>query len=76
MPKYILFLAKLKGEVRYFWNGKAQTYPMNLLHVGVMLTNIYKSVHQPIPTSENMEHSGNFQNESVSSAFNLQCHQT
>ena len=49
---------------------------MNLLHVGVMLTNIYKSVHQPIPTSENMEHSGNFQNESVSSAFNLQCHQT
>ena len=61
VPKYILFLAKLKGEVRYFWNGKAQTYPMNyLLHVGVMLTNIYKSVHQPIPTSENMEHSGNF----------------
>ena len=35
-----------------------------------MLTNIYKKVHQPIPTSENMEHSGNFQNESVSSAFN------
>ena len=41
-----------------------------LLHVGVMLNIIYKSVHQPIPTHENREHSGNFQNESVSSAFN------
>ena len=30
----------------------------------------YKSVHQPIPTCENREHPGNFQNESVSSAFN------
>ena len=31
----------------------------------------YKSVHQPIPTRKNREHPGNFQNESVSSAFNL-----
>ena len=30
----------------------------------------YKSVHHPIPTRENKEHSGNFQNKSVSSAFN------
>ena len=30
----------------------------------------YKIVHQPIPTRENREHPGNFQNESVSSAFN------
>ena len=30
----------------------------------------YKSVHQPIPTRENREHPGNFQNKSVSSAFN------
>ena len=29
----------------------------------------YKSVHQPIPTRENREHCGNFQSESVSSAF-------
>ena len=29
----------------------------------------YKSV-QPMPTHENREHPGNFQNESVSSAFN------
>ena len=32
--------------------------------------NNYKSVHQHIPTCENREHHGNFQNESVSSAFN------
>ena len=33
--------------------------------------NYYKSVHhQPIPTRENREHPGNFQNESVSSPFN------
>ena len=31
--------------------------------------NYYKSVHQPIPTGENREHPGNFQNKSVSSAF-------
>ena len=32
--------------------------------------NYYKSVHQPIPTRENREHPGNFQNKSASSAFN------
>ena len=31
--------------------------------------NYYKSVHHPIPTRENREHPGNFQNKSVSSAF-------
>ena len=36
--------------------------------------NYYKSVHQSIPTRENREHPGNFQNESVSSAFNEFCH--
>ena len=30
----------------------------------------YKSVRQPIVTRESREHPGNFQNESVSSAFN------
>ena len=35
--------------------------------------NYYKSVYQPIPTRENREHPGNFQNESVSSAFNEFC---
>ena len=32
--------------------------------------NYYKSVQQPIPTCENREHPGNFQNKSVSFAFN------
>ena len=32
--------------------------------------NHYKSVHHPIPTRENREHPGNFQNKSVSSPFN------
>ena len=32
--------------------------------------NYYKSVHHSIPTRENREHPGNFQNKSVSSAFN------
>ena len=42
VPKYILFLAKLKGEGRPFWSGQAYIYPLNyLLHVGVML-NIIK----------------------------------
>ena len=30
----------------------------------------YKSVRHPIPTCENGEHPGNFQNKSVSSPFN------
>ena len=30
----------------------------------------YKSAYQPIPTRENREHLGNFQNKSSSSAFN------
>ena len=32
--------------------------------------NYYKSVHHPIPTRENRENPGNFQNKLVSSAFN------
>ena len=38
--------------------------------------NYYKSVHQPIPTHENREHPGNFQNEAKRSAFNEFCHFT
>ena len=32
--------------------------------------NYYKNLHYPIPTRENREHPGKFQNKSVSSAFN------
>ena len=41
---YILFLAKLKGEVRPFWNGKAELS----LTCGDNF-NYYKSVYHPIP---------------------------
>ena len=41
-----------------------------LLHVWVTDVNYYKRVHHPIPTSENRKHPANFQNKSVSSAFN------
>ena len=33
--------------------------------------NYYKSVHHPVPTRQNREHPGKFQNKSVSSLFNL-----
>ena len=50
---------------------KHRLIPMNnLLHVGVINVNYYKSVHRPIPTRENREHPGNFKNKSVSYAFN------
>ena len=42
---------------------------LTILHVGGNV-NYYKSVHHPIPTRENREYLGNFQNKSVSSAFN------
>ena len=77
MPKYILFPAKLKGEVRPFWNGKAQTYISHELSLTCGgNVNDYKSIHQPIPTRENKEYPGNFQSESVSSTFNELCHFT
>ena len=69
MPKYILFLAKLKGEGKPFLEWKiidlsyeqSLTYEYNVNH--------YKSVHHPIPTRENRGHLDNFQNKPVSSAF-------
>ena len=51
VSKHILWLAKLKGDGRTFWKVHAQIYPLNcLLHVEVMSTIYYKSVHHPIPT--------------------------
>ena len=37
-------LANVKGKRKPFSNGKAKTYPINLLHVGVMLTIIKVSI--------------------------------
>ena len=51
-------------------------YPMNCNITCGQNVNYYKSVHQPIPARENWEHPGNFQSESVSSAFNKFCHFT
>ena len=50
VSKYILFLAKLKGEERPFWSGQAKIYPLNyLLHLGMMLT-IIKVFYHSIPS--------------------------
>ena len=68
MPKYILFLAKLKGKERPFVNGKAHgLIRWTISYTSYMFT---ISVHHLIPTRENREHPGNFQNKWVSSAFN------
>ena len=69
MPKYILFLAKLKGEGKPFleWKIKDLSYELSLTYEGNV--NHYKSVHHPIPNRENRGHPGNFRNKLVSSAF-------
>ena len=58
VPKYILFLAKLKGERRPFWSIDLSS-KLSLTCGGNV--NYYKSVHHP--------HPGNFQNKSVNSPF-------
>ena len=47
-------MAKLKGEGRIFWNGKAHTYSINCLTCGGNV-NYYKNVHHPIPFHGNRE---------------------
>ena len=47
------------------WKSRDLSYELSLTCMG----NDYRSVHHPIPTLENGEHPGNFQNRSVSSAF-------
>ena len=49
------------------WKNMDLSYELSLTCVGNV--NYYKSVHHPVPTREKREHSGNFQNKSVSSAF-------
>ena len=50
------------------WKSIDLSYELSLTCGGNV--NYYKSVHHPIYTCENTEHPGNFQNKSVSSAFN------
>ena len=51
------------------WKSIDLSHELSLTYMWGNLNN-YKSVHQPIPTRENREHPGNFQNKSASSAFN------
>ena len=59
-----------EGRSKAFWEQKSidLSHELSLKRGGNV--NYYKGVHQTIPTRENKEHPGNFQNESVSSAFN------
>ena len=52
-----------------FWMEKHTLILWTISSCGVNV-NYYKSVHHPFPTCENRKHPGNFQNKSVSSAFN------
>ena len=65
-------LGQAEGRSKAFLEWKSiDLSPMNnLLHVGVINVNYCKSVRHPIPTRENREHPGNFQNKSVSYAVN------
>ena len=50
------------------WKIRNLSYQLSLT-CGINV-NCYKSVHHPIPTRDKREHPGNFQNKSVSFAFN------
>ena len=69
VPRYTLFLAKLKGKGRPFWSGKALTNPLKYNLKCGSNVNYHKSVHYPIPTGGNREHTGNFWSKSVSSTI-------
>ena len=51
------------------WKSIDLSHELYLICVGNV--NYYKNFHQLIPTRDNREHPGNFQNESVSSAILL-----
>ena len=57
-----------KRKTFFEWKSIDLSYELSLT-CGVNV-NYYKSVHHLIPTRENRKHPSNFQNKSVSSAFN------
>ena len=67
--KYILFLAKLKGEGRPVCIGEKHSLILSTISRGGVNVSYYKSVHHPVPTQGNTEHPDNFQTKSVSSPF-------
>ena len=63
-------LSRNEGRKKAFleWKSIYLSYKVSLTGEGNV--NYYKKVHRPIPTREDREHPCNFQNKSVSSAFN------
>ena len=63
-------LCQTEGRWKIFleWKSIDLSYELSFICGGNV--NYYKSVHHPIPTREDREHSGNFKNKSVSSTFN------
>ena len=59
MPKHILFLGKLKGKRKTFFEWKSIHLSYELSLTCAVNVNYYKSVHHPIPTRKNREHPGN-----------------
>ena len=57
-----------KSKAFFEWKSIDLSYELSLT-CGVNVI-YYKSVHHPFPTRENRKYPGNFQNKSVSSAFN------
>ena len=71
VPKYLYSVpGQTEGRSKTFleWKSIDLSHELSLTCGGNV--NYYKSVHQPIPTRENWEHPGNFQNKSVRSALN------
>ena len=59
-----------EGRKKPFWEWKSTDVSYEISYIMWDDVNYYKSVPHPIPSRENREHPGNFQNKPVSSAFN------
>ena len=59
-----------EGKRKAFFEWKSIDLSYELSHTCRVNVNYYKSVHHPIPTSENRKHPSNFQNKLMSLAFN------
>ena len=62
--------SKTEGRMEAFLEWKSIDLSHELSLTCWSYVNYYKNVDHLIPTGENREHPGNFQNKSVSSAFN------
>ena len=58
-----------EGKRKAFFEWKSIELSCELSLTCWVNVNYYKSVHHPIPTRGNREHTGDFQNKSVSSPF-------